>query len=89
MEVRRVVVRNDHGLHARPAALFVQKAGSFACRIQLAKEGKAAVDAKSILSVMGLGVENGETVTLVADGEGAKDALDALELLLTTPSTQG
>ena len=47
------------------------------------------MDAKSILSVMGLGVENGETVTLVADGEGAKDALDALELLLTTPSTQG
>ena len=89
MEERRVVVRNDHGLHARPAALFVQKAGSFACRVQLAKEGGTAVDAKSILPVMGLGVENGETIVLVADGEGEKDALDALEALLATPSTQG
>ncbi len=86
MQERRVVVCNAHGLHARPAALFVQKAGSFSCRIQLAKEGGLAVDAKSILSVMGLGVENGTAVMLTADGEGEGEALAALAALLETPS---
>ncbi len=86
MQERRLVVHNTHGLHARPAALFVQKAGSFPCKVRLAKEGGAAVDAKSILSVMGLGVEHGTAIVLSAEGEGETEALEALALLLTSPT---
>jgi len=79
--IERVVeVRNPHGLHARPAALFVQKAASHEGVVLVAKGGKE-VNAKSILSVMSLGIEPGETIRLQAEGEGAEALLDALQAI--------
>jgi phosphocarrier protein HPr len=76
MPERRVVVGSKVGLHARPAALFVQAAARQ--RVTIAKDGKPPVDAKSILAVLGMDVRGGEEVTLAAEGEGAEAALDEL-----------
>jgi phosphocarrier protein HPr len=80
--IRECVVTNEHGLHARPAANFVRLASAFKGRVTVAKKGKEA-DAKSILSVLGLGIERNDTVTVAADGDGADDLLDSLESVLS------
>jgi phosphocarrier protein HPr len=78
MPERRVVVGSKVGLHARPAALFVQAAARQPVRVTIAKDGKPPVDAKSILAVLGMDVRGGEEVILAAEGEGAEAALDDL-----------
>jgi phosphotransferase system HPr (HPr) family protein len=80
----RVTVRNPSGLHARPAALFVRTAGSFGSQIRLTNtsRGTGPSDAKSILGVLGLGVSSGHEIELVAEGDDAQAALDALRELV-------
>lgn len=79
---KKVSVKNRHGLHARPAAMFVQKASTCPFAVTIEKAGKSA-DAKSILGIMALAVQKGDEVLLKAEGEGAQEALDALGLILT------
>ncbi len=75
---RTVVVRNPTGLHARPAALFVQTAKKFSnTRIEITKDGTTR-DAKSILGVLTLAVAQGTTITLRAEGPEAERALETL-----------
>ena len=64
------------GLHARPAALFVQAASATGVDVEIGREGEELVDATSILGVMALGAKHGEEVILSADGDGADEALD-------------
>lgn len=78
---RRVVVGSKVGLHARPAALFVQAASRLPVRVTVAREGGDPVDARSILAVLGLDVRGGEEVVLAAEGDGAEQALDELATL--------
>lgn len=69
------------GLHARPAALFVQTANRYKdTRVELVKNGTVR-DAKSILGVLTLGVTQGTTIVVRADGPHAADALTALQEL--------
>lgn len=75
---RTVTVQHREGLHARPAALFVQTAKASGLPVAIAREGEEAVDATSILSVMQIGIRQGDTVTISVEGNGAEDALDAL-----------
>ena len=75
---KQVVVRNPHGLHARPAAKFVQAASSVPEDVIIEKNGKTA-NAKSILSIMSLGVSKGDTVTLTVAGESGEVLLQTLE----------
>lgn len=79
-----LVVNNPTGLHARPAAVIAKKAGSFACKVTLAANGKTA-DAKSLLGIMGLGVTDGTTVTLTADGPDEQECIAALSALMLRP----
>ena len=65
------------GLHARPAALFVQKAGTFSSKIRLTC-GDRSVDGKSILGVLQLGASAGSHVTIHAEGDDAHLAAEAL-----------
>jgi Phosphotransferase System HPr (HPr) Family len=81
MSERTVVVASSHGLHARPAALFTQTAAKAGVPVTITKAGRA-VDATSILGVISLGIDHGDEVVLAAEGEGADEALDALEQLL-------
>ena len=78
---RNVKVELETGLHARPAALFVQTASRFASQIWIEKAEKK-VNAKSIMGIMSLGVAKGNEVTIVAEGEDAEEALEALVILL-------
>ena len=72
----------ETGIHARPATLLVQTASKFASDITLDYEGKA-VNLKSIMGVMSLGVGQGADVTISAEGTDADDALVAIEETMT------
>ncbi len=76
-----IEIRNRLGLHARPAATFVQTAGRFASKIQLARTDNETQrsNAKSINAVASMGVRRGETVHVWAEGPDAAAAIDALK----------
>ena len=77
-----VKVINETGLHARPASQFVQTANKFNCDITVSRAGDSnQYNAKSIMSILALGLGQGEKVVLTADGEGEKEALTALTSL--------
>ena len=81
MVSREITVVNDVGLHARPATFFIQKANTFKASVWIEKDDRR-VNAKSLLGVLSMGVVKGTTVTLIADGEDEKTALDGLEQLI-------
>jgi phosphocarrier protein HPr len=83
MASRTVTIASSVGLHARPAALFVEAATNTGLDVEISKDGDEPVDATSILGVMALGAKHGEEVTLTAEGDGADEALDSLVALLS------
>ena len=78
-----VIVRNQPGIHARPAALFVKKAAEFRSEIFVSL-GDLKVNGKSIMGVMMLAAEEGATLTIEAKGPDADDAVHALVTLIDT-----
>ena len=76
-----LTIRNKVGLHARPAALFVQIANQFKSDIKVA-HGEREANAKSILTVLTLGVNRGAVITIRAEGGDADQALAALKALI-------
>lgn len=74
MQTATVKVLNDEGLHARPAGVLVKTASSFTSEIELSVDGDKA-NAKSIMSVMGLGLTKDTEVVITADGNDAEAAL--------------
>jgi phosphocarrier protein len=77
MQTRSLVVRNKVGLHARPAALFVQAATAHQSKITVTKNGKSG-NAKSILAILALGVNQDDEITIQADGQDETEAIKAL-----------
>ncbi len=73
-------ITNKVGLHARPAALFVQEANKFSSDITVIC-GDESGDAKSILDLLMLGVSQGSSITVQAEGEDAEQALAAIAAL--------
>ncbi|MBQ8321328.1 MAG: HPr family phosphocarrier protein [Clostridia bacterium] len=78
---RDVTIRNNVGLHARPATFFVQKANSYKSSIWVEKED-CRVNAKSLLGVLSLGISKGTEITLIADGQDEADAVKGLAELV-------
>lgn len=78
---RVVVIGNPQGLHARPAELFAKLALKYASRIELIRDDQR-VDGKSILDILMLGVPQGTTLILEAQGLDAQEAVDALAKLV-------
>ena len=78
---RNVTIKNSVGLHARPATFFIQKANSYKSSIWVEKED-CRVNAKSLLGVLSLGIVNGTTITLIADGNDEAAAIDGLVTLI-------
>jgi len=76
-----VVIKNKQGLHARPAALFVQIANKYDSDVTVSK-GKTKVNGKSIMGIMMLEAGKGSRVTIVTKGEDAQAAMAELENLL-------
>ncbi|MBF8189362.1 HPr family phosphocarrier protein [Nonomuraea sp. K274] len=87
MGERKVTVAAEVGLHARPAATFVQRAMKATMDITVAKAygGAGPVNGKSILAIMALDVRQGETVVISAEGEGSEELLDELAEIAGTP----
>lgn len=77
MVEKNVVVQNETGLHARPAASLVQFVKNFDGNVELVKDGKTA-NAKSIFNVMALGISKGTEITVRVDGNNEKENLDKL-----------
>ncbi len=80
---REVKITNSVGLHARPATFFIQKANSFKSSIWVEKDERR-VNAKSLLGVLSLGISNGMSINLIADGQDETEALDGLAELIDT-----
>jgi phosphocarrier protein HPr len=79
----RVVLGNKHGLHARPAHLFVQTANAYASKLSVGRAGDAErVDGKSIMGMMMLAAERGVELDLEASGPDAESMLRALAELV-------
>ncbi len=81
---RTVSIIHRQGLHARPAALFVQLAKGFSSAITV-KKGRKIVDGKSIMGLLTLAARQGSRIAIVADGPDAAEALERLIELVTTP----
>jgi phosphocarrier protein len=75
----RVKIASPVGLHARPAARFVKAAAKYADPVSIGRPDADPVDARSMLSVLGLGILHGEEVVIT----GGQDALDELSTLLS------
>ncbi|MGA3031025.1 MAG: HPr family phosphocarrier protein [Candidatus Limnocylindrales bacterium] len=72
-----VTVLDPSGLHARPAARFVQVASRFASTVRI-RDGEREADAKSLIGVLSLAIRAGSQIVLVTAGPDAEEALDAL-----------
>lgn len=77
----RYVIKDEQGIHARPAGLFVKEAASCESKITISKDGKE-VDAKRILGVMGLGVKKDQEIVLKAEGSDEDQAIEKLSKFL-------
>ena len=76
---RTVTVRNEQGLHLRPAGTLVKVASQFESTISISKGGSEDFDCKSILSLMTIGAAQGSELIVKADGPDAENALRAIE----------
>ena len=77
MCVKEVVVKNQVGIHARPATFFIQKANEFKSSIWVEREERR-VNAKSLLGVLSLGISGDTEIKIIVDGVDEKEALAAL-----------
>lgn len=72
------IIKDNQGIHARPAGLLVKKASSFKSDISISKDSKTA-DAKKLFAIMGLGVKSGDLINIQINGEDEEEALTELE----------
>ena len=87
MYTREITVKNEVGLHARPATYFIQKANEYKSGIWVEKEERR-VNAKSLLGVLSLGIVKGTAVNLIADGADEATAVDTLSELIASDFTE-
>ena len=80
---KQLIVKNKQGLHARPAALFVQIANKFDCHITVIRD-EEKVNGKSIMGILMLGAEKDSEIIIEAEGEDAGLAIIDLEKLVTS-----
>jgi phosphotransferase system HPr (HPr) family protein len=82
MEIKKeIVVKNKTGLHARPAAIFVQIANKYESEITIIKDDQE-VNGKSIMGILMLAAEKGSRITMIANGDDAEKAVEELSEVL-------
>ena len=81
MCMKDVEVKNQVGLHARPATIFIQKANEYKSSIWVEKEERR-VNAKSLLGILSLGIVGGAKIRIIADGSDEQLAVDGLVKLV-------
>lgn len=80
---KKLIVKNKSGLHARPAALFVQVANKFDSRITVRRDAEE-VNGKSIMGILMLGAEKGSSIIIEIEGDDAHMAMIELEKIITS-----
>lgn len=80
---KKLIVKNKQGLHARPAALFVQVANKFDSRITVRRD-EEEVNGKSIMGILMLGAEKGSSIIIEVEGDDAHLAIIELEKIVNT-----
>ena len=83
MYVKDIVVKNQVGLHARPATFFIQKANEYKSSIWVEKDERR-VNAKSLLGVLSLAIIGGTSIRVIADGVDEQQAVNALVTLVSS-----
>ncbi|MBM7557960.1 HPr family phosphocarrier protein [Halanaerobacter jeridensis] len=78
---KKVMIQNETGIHARPASMLVEEASNYDSDVELLKDGQA-VNAKSIMGIMSLGIKQSTEVTVRAEGADAEEAVDAIVELI-------
>ena len=76
-------VKDELGIHARPAGMLVKEVKNFQSKVTLEKDGKS-VDASRLMAVMGMGVKKNQTVTVKVEGDGEGAACDAIKAFFET-----
>ena len=84
-----IVLSNRHGLHARPAHLFVQTANGFASVLRVKRPGMEVVDGKSIMGVMMLAAEKGAVLELHSEGADCLEQIRAMVELIENGFGEG
>jgi phosphocarrier protein len=84
MYSKRTTIINETGIHARPAAEFIQASKKFACKVTVSNvtSGGVAVNAKSLVRIMGEEFTKGSVIEISADGEGEQEAVETLAALV-------
>lgn len=77
-----IVIKNEMGLHARAAALFVLTTNKFASDIFIEKNGDM-INAKSIMGIMALGISQGSIITLIISGVDEEEAMEEITHLVS------
>mgnify|MGYP003406246271 CR=1 FL=1 len=72
-------ITNKTGLHARPASMFIQKASQFKSKITIGRVNDTnRMDAKSVISMLSLGLIQGDRIEICAEGEDEKDVIESI-----------
>ncbi|MEJ5274228.1 MAG: HPr family phosphocarrier protein [Spirochaetota bacterium] len=82
MKEKSVTIKLDDGIHARPAAILVQKASSYPNTTIKIRREDVEIDAKSIMSIMMLALTYGSQITIIADGEEEDVAIEEISNLI-------
>lgn len=82
---QEVQISAKNGFHARPASAIVAAARAHAARVTLSTAGGAQAPAASILGIIGLGIDDGDVITVSGDGDDASEAVAAIAEVLATP----
>ena len=85
MKQFQYTIKDELGVHARPAGLLVKLAKQYTSAITIEKNGKTC-DMRKLMAVMGMGIRQGETITVTAEGEDEAAAIEAVEKFLTDTS---
>lgn len=76
-----VTLKNETGLHARPASMFTKEASSYDADVKVIKGGKEH-NAKSIMAILSMGAMKGDVITIVAEGSQEREVVEALKKLV-------
>lgn len=85
--IKEIIIKNKQGLHARPAAMFVQIASKYNSNVTIQKS-EERVNGKSIMGILTLGAEQNSKIIIEADGEDAIEVVEELSNLLTMENVE-
>lgn len=79
--MKSITITNKTGVHARPAGMLIKEAQKFDSEINLIRDGKA-VNAKSIMAILGMGICEGDQIVIEATGSDSTDAVSCIYSIL-------